>query len=176
MMKTFYTVINNNGRIQAMFKDEKNAKKYKDCHFLDNYQIVESNFDDNDICEPFNYVFIVCMIYLNGINSSKHISIHFDFCRECLKTKEEYKKDFTDITICNKNNLQIILNRKLPETCDKLKIKREYTELLQELKEEILSLLLEQNITNGISDYQSNKAAKQNILKAIENKLYIKVE
>ena len=173
-MKTFYTVINNNGRIQAMFKDEKNAKKYKDCHFLDNYQIIESNFDDNDICEPFNYVFIVCMIYLNDTNGNKYMNIHFDFGRECLKANEEYKKDFTDITICNKNILEIILNRKLPETCDKLKIKREYTELLQELNEEIVSLFLEQNISDE-SDYTEKKKAGQNILKAIEDKLYVKV-
>lgn len=114
-------------------------------------------------------------MYLYNTKNNVSMDIHFDFEKGCTKDEEKVRKKLSDILIYNEKYIEIILNRRLPEVYDERDIRGDYKILLEDLKEEITSLFLKQNISDE-SDYTEKKKAGQNILKAIEDKLYVEVE
>lgn len=172
-METIYIVVDDEGDSRAVFRDRKNAELYVSCN--KDCLIIESHFNDDDICTPFNYVFILCEMYLYNTKNNVSMDIHFDFEKGCTKDEEKVRKKLSDILIYNEKYIEIILNRRLPEVYDERDIRGDYKILLEDLKEEITSLFLKQNISDE-SDYTEKKKAEQNILKAIEDKLYVEVE
>lgn len=149
--------------IGAVFKDREKAEAYCECHRC--CEVLEFDFSDDNIYTIFNYAEIYYSIYFNE-NLDNKLDIRFG-----RLTKEDddcYGKNYTSVSITD-DRLTIILTRQLPEVYDEDKIREKYAKTLNDLQAEVKYMLSKQDT----SSYEKKRIAEDNILKAIESKLWI---
>lgn len=152
--------------IGAVFKDRAKAEAYCKCHKC--CEVLDFDFSDDNIYTIFNYADIYYSIYFNEDLDNK---LDIQFGRLTKEDDDYYNKNSTSVSI-NDNRLTIILTRQLPEVYDEDKIREKYTKILHDLHAEVEYMLSEQDT----SSCEKTRIAEDNILKAIESKLWIEEE